>query len=201
MHNFYNHNDNRFLTSRISVKLIYLKKFQIHSVGIIYPADAVEFIDYDRSYNYNSRENVYFQGTGVVQCTHFRCLSRVRYVPGDVRIRRSVFRYQRTVLPRRHASPSVQPSLLLRSLWFLIDPEELRCLASNIAANLKRHYNDQTRIYVTMNYYRLFLSINTLINTLPRHLCINDTQFHKKETLKKHVFFHFLFLLLNIMLS
>lgn len=64
--------------------------------------------------------------------THFLYLGRVRHVSGNVRIRRPVFRYQRAVLPRCHAPSSVQPSLLLQSLRFLIHPEELRCLASDV---------------------------------------------------------------------
>lgn len=85
----------------------------------------------------------------VVQCTtHFRCLGRVRYVPGDVRIRRPVFRYQRAVFPRRHASPSVQPSLLLRGLRLLIDPEELRCLASNVTAKFNKDITHRSQTHL-----------------------------------------------------
>jgi len=70
--------------------------------------------------------------------TYFRRLGSVRYISSDVRIRRPVFRYECTIFPRCHTSSSIQPSLLLRSFRFLINPEELRCFASNIAAKFEK---------------------------------------------------------------
>lgn len=65
--------------------------------------------------------------------TYFWHLGSIWHVPGNIRIRRSVFRNKGTVFPRCHSSSSIQPSLSLHSLGLLVHAEELCCFASDVA--------------------------------------------------------------------